>query len=437
MNRHLPNPEELLPITDFRLGQRSRVFIPAVSMALMAICSAKLAVAQTPGESLGNSAALERRGLEQEDQPYTVKCGDFKLFAVPSFGLQWNDNINLSHDHAIDDYIVSPGLQLDGSYPFTRVNGIRFSIGVSYDKYLQHDQYSGIRFNSGSELSFDAYIKDFWINVHDRFQYTLDSADQPDVANSGLYGGLNNTAGLSGTWDLEDVVLTLGYDHINFVSASSQFDYTTSTTETVSAQAGFRISTNLTTGVEGSVSFTDYAQRVLNNNTGYNGGLYADWRPGSYFDAKLRGGYTLYDFSQTSLVVPAVNEHAWYAHLDLTHSLTDAFSYSVGAGHDLRLGVQADVVDAWYLRFGIHWEFIKSWLLAASFSYENGTLGGSIVPGVPAEHYEWNEFDFGLTHNLTGKLSLGLDYRLILRSSDFASREYNQNLVGLLLTYNL
>lgn len=402
----------------------------------MAICSTKLAVAQqTPGESLGNSAALEQRARELEDLPYTVKYGDFKLLVTPSLGFQWNDNINLSRDQALSDYIVSPELQLDGSYPLNSRNLLQFSIGVGYDKYIEHDAFSGVRLNSGSQLSLDLYIKDFLINLHDRFQYTLDTAGQPDVANTGFYGGLNNTAGLSGTWDLEDAILTLGYDHINFVSASSQFDYTTSTTEMISTQAGIRFKPALTAGAEGSVSFTDYVQPVLNNNTGYNVGLYADWRPGSYLYVKPRGGYTLYDFAQTSRVIEAMNEHAWYADLELTYSPNVAWRYSMSAGHELRPGVEADTVEAWYVRPRVDWEFIKHWSLGAFFSYENGKQGNSNVPGVTAEHYEWSGIGLGLAHNLTSKLALGLNYRLTIRSSDFALREYTQNLVGLGLTY--
>lgn len=410
--------------------------IPGASIIVMAICTPKQAVAQkTPGESLGNSAALEERGRQQEDQPYTYKNGDFKLLVVPSLGGEWNGNINLSRDHALDDYIVSPNLRLVGSYPFTRLNGMQFDIGVGYDKYLQHDDFSGVRVVSGSGISFDAYIKDFWINVHDRIQYTRDTAGIPDVANTGAYGGLNNAAGLSGTWDLEDVFLTLGYDHLNFVSSTSQFDYTTSATEMFSTQAGFHLNPALTAGAEGSVALTKYAQQVLNNNTGYNVGLYADWRPGSYLEVKPRGGYTIYDFQQTSLVVPAVNENAWYADLELTYSPGGALSYSLSAGHELRLGIQADAVKAWYLRPRVDWGFVKDWSLEASLSYENGKQGNSNLPGITAEHYEWTSIGLSLSHNLTSKLLLGINYRLTLRASNFPLLEYTQNLVGLGLTY--
>src|SRR5262249_37667332 len=149
----------------------------------------------------------------------------------------------------------------------------------------------------------------------EQFQYTRDSAGQPDIANTGFYGGLNNTVGLSGTWDLEDVILNLGYDHINFVASSGQFSYANSATEQVSSRAGLRVSPRLTVGAEGSIGFTAYDQQILNNNTGYNVGGYVDWRPGSYLQVKPRAGYTLYDFSQTSLVIPAENQSTWYADL--------------------------------------------------------------------------------------------------------------------------
>src|SRR5215469_2703298 len=100
VNRYLCISNELLPVMNFRSGPRSRLSITAVSTMLMAICSAKLAVAQqTPGESLGNSATLEQQGRQLENLPYTVKLGDFKLLVAPSLGFGWNDNINLAHDH--------------------------------------------------------------------------------------------------------------------------------------------------------------------------------------------------------------------------------------------------------------------------------------------------------------------------------------------------
>jgi len=265
----------------------------------------------------------------------------------------------------------------------------------------------------------------------------VDAAGQPDVSNSGLYGGLNNTAGVSVTWDLEDVILTAGYDHVNFVSASSAFAYTDLATEAFSGKAGIRLNPHMTTGLEGSVAFTRYDQPVLNNNVGYNAGMYLDWQPGNLLEVRSRGGYTYYNFSQTSRVIQAMNQNAWYLNLDVTHHLNDALSYSLSAGHELRLGIEADTVDAWFVRPHVDWAFIKYWTLVASFSYENGKQADSTLLGTVAEHYEWAGIGLGLAHNLTSRLGLQLNYRLTLRSSNIALREYTQNLISFGLTYQL
>ena len=120
---------------------------------------------------MAGDAAAEARRLQLESMPYTVKAGDFRLLLTPSLGLEWNDNVNTSHTDPEDDFILKPFLQLNASYPVTHYNLLTLSVGAGYDKYFNHDQWSDWRIESGSALSFDIYVKDFWINLHDQFQY--------------------------------------------------------------------------------------------------------------------------------------------------------------------------------------------------------------------------------------------------------------------------
>ena len=59
------------------------------------------------------------------------------------------------------------------------------------------------------------------------------------------------------------------------------------------------------------------------------------------------------------------------------------------------------------------------------------------MSGGLTETFDWFGATFSLSHELTKRLMLSLNYRLTLRSSDISNRGYTQNLVGLLLTYNL
>ena len=69
------------------------------------------------------------------------------------------------------------------------------------------------------------FIKDWSINVHDQFSYEQEPTTWGAISGTARYGGFYNTAGFLATWDLHDVVLSFGYDHFNFVSATSAYDY--------------------------------------------------------------------------------------------------------------------------------------------------------------------------------------------------------------------
>lgn len=427
-----PQPVAVLPRPSLGCGAWSRTLCLAVAVASPPLPGA---AQEAPPTSLSSESAAEARARQQESRPYNFHWGDFKLLVAPMCRVDWNDNINLSHSSPQQDWILGPELDLAGSYPISRYNYLNFALGVGYDKYFQHEDYSGVRLRSGSQLSFDIYVEDFWFNLHDAFSYTQDAAGQAAVAGNGRYGGLDNTAGLSGTWDLQDLVLSLGYDHQNFVSASSDFDYADRATELVSARAALQFNPRLTAGLEGTVGFTKYDQPVLNNNIGYNAGLYAEFKPGPAFQVKPRFGYTFYDLSQTSHTIPAENQNAWYVDFSVTHAVTKAVSYSLSGGHELRLGIQADSIEDWYVRPNVNWNIVKDLNLNTYVSYENGRQGPA--SGGIFEDYSWAGLGLGVSYPMIKRLILSLEYRLTLRSSNIPDREYTQNLVGVKLTYQL
>lgn len=420
------------------LGGRPRHAWLTPWLAALMLLAARLATAQEAlRTSLAGDAAAEARHLQLQSLPYTVKSGDFRLLVTPSLELDWNDNINLSRTNNQADFILRPLIALDASYPLGAYNLLNLSVDVGYDKYINHDEFSQWRLDSGSELSFDVYVKDFWINFHDRFQYSQDPAQQAAVAGtgSGSYGTFQNTAGLSGTWDLEDVTLTLGYDHQNVLSLSSQFNQINHASELVVARAGLRVHPRLTAGVEGTASFTTYDQAVLNDNQQYSAGIYGDWRPGSFFSVQPRVGYTIFESGQTSASIKGQNLNSWYANLTLAHQATDFLSYSLSAGHEIRLGIQSDAIEVSYIRPSVNWNVIKDVTLQTSLFYEHGIEGGGQQASLLENNYDWYGGGLSLSYSPMKKVRISLNYRLTLRSSNEASREYTQNRVGLQITY--
>jgi hypothetical protein len=401
--------------------------------------------------SLAGDAAAEAQTRLQTNQPYTFKEGDFKLLVVPSMEVDWNDNVELSKSDAQSDFILEPFLQLTGSYPLTQRNVLRLSVGVGYYDYLRHSTNSGVRLSSDSQLSFDMYIKDFWINFHDRFALTEDSSTEPAVAGTSLYGTFINTAGLTATWDLEDVTLVAGFDHQNLLSSSGEFSYLDRYSEYPLLRAGFRFRPDLTAGVEATAGFTTYDEAVLNNNQSYSAGLYADWKPSTSLRVQPRAGFTTYQFQHTSqsddiyflgyqptaTSIQTQDLNTWYADLTVAQQVTKAINYGFSAGHEIRLGIESDVIEDYYFRPTVTWSIIKDLGLTTSFTYEHGNEGLGNVLGNVVENYNWYGGGLAVTYPLMKRLLLTLNYRLTVRSSTISSQEYTQNLVGVRVAYQL
>jgi hypothetical protein len=437
------------------LPSRSRCRLPAAVaatrwLATAVILSAGLAPAQEALRySLAGDAAAEAQNLKQTSQAYTIKSGDFRLLATPSFTVDWNSNINDAHTGALQDFILWPTLGLDMSYPVTEQNVLRLNGTFGYQEYLEHSDYSRWSAQSGSALSYDIYVKDFWFNLHDLMSCLENSSQQAAVANTGLFGDFQNTAGVNTTWDLEDVTLSLGLDYQTYLATSAQFDYTDRSTELIVARGGFKFYPTLTAGLEATVAPTTYDQHILNNNVNYSTGVYADWHPGTSLNVQPRVGYTYFQFDQTSGAVPAVNQGAWYFDLTIRHELTQAVSYSLSAGHEITLGIYGDTIEDWYALTSITWSIFKNLSLTPSLSYKNGsqgianttgaasTTGTHTLTATPEENFSWFTGTLGLRYPFTKRFTLALNYQLTLRASNYTAREYAQNLVGVQLTYSM
>ena len=374
---------------------------------------------------------------EQVASPnYTFKSGDLRMLVTPSVGLDWNDNINSSDTDKESDFILKPFVQFDLTYPLTQVNLLAVNLGIGYDYYFDHHDESSLRLQTGSGLSFDIFVKDFVINLHDRMSYTRDSSQEPAVANTSDFANFENTIGILTSWNLAKGTVSLGYDHQNTVSPESQFNSQNSAAEMLLARATYLVHPQVQAGLEGTVSFTDYTQPTLNDNTAYSIGPFVSWQPGSALQVVFRGGYVFYDFKQTSALIKAQDLSTYYVDLTVTHNATELFSYSFSAGREVNLGVQSDTTEQWYLRPSVTWHLFKNISLNTGVSYENGNQGDQgLGGGSIEEHFNWLGATVGVNWPFMKRLSLGANYRFTFRESNLPDRGYNQNMIGLTLSY--
>src|SRR5436309_4132268 len=228
--------------------------------------------------SLAGQAASDARQQDVSRIPYNLLLGPVRLRVGASVGFEYNDNVTYAEVNEQDDFIITPNLTLDAIWPITQLNTLRLDLGVGYSFYLDHSQYDTdtILIAPKSQIAFDIFIADFRINLHDRFQVQQDPIQEGALSNVVDYGRFENTAGLSVLWDLNKLLLQVGYDHYNFVSTTNRFDYLNRNSEIVQGSAAFIVNPTITVGAEGNAVFTRYDQSVLSDNKDYSVGGFVE-----------------------------------------------------------------------------------------------------------------------------------------------------------------
>jgi hypothetical protein len=382
--------------------------------------------------SIQNQNTADAHKREMENQPYTVRWGELKLQAGASLAGEWNDNVNLSHVSPQEDFIVRPMGNLDAFWPVTDVNALNFSIGVGYEKYLRHDDYDYVVVSPGSQLSWDIKVKDFKINFHDQFWYYEDPTVYGAVSGVARFGGFNNTAGIMGTWDLHDVILSLGYDHFNFIPSSSTYEYLRRASDFALFRAAFQVHPSANVGIEASGGPSEYNQPVLQNNFTYSLGAFAQWQATDHISLQPRGGYYAYNFSSLGLL-PSSEQNGYYFSLNFKHDLRRNINYSVEVGHEAFFGIYSSLTDQWYGTASINWRIIQYLSATTGFRYETATQPLDLQL---SDNYNRMSVDFRLSCPIKKKLTASLEYRYYLkRDAVIESQDYEQNRFILQLAY--
>ena len=382
--------------------------------------------------SLSGQTISAQRQRDLKEQPHTVQWGDIKLRAAASLDGEWNDNVNVSHTNPQQDFIIRPMVNLDASWRVTELNALSFSLGVGYEKYLKHDQYSRAIITPGSLLAWDIFVKDVRINLHDWFYYQEDPTIWGGVSGTARFGGFYNTVGFLATWDLHDAVLSFGYDHFNFISSTSQYDYLTRSSDFLLARASFQVHPSATVGLEASGGPTTYKESTLSPNVMYSFGPFADWKATEHIQLQARAGYYQYFFSDEGLDGGGSDQSSYYLSLKLIHDLKWNIAYTLEGGRESFIGNQSSLTEQWYAAFYLNWGGLKNISVSSGFRYETATQ--SI--GQIGDNYDRVYASLHLACPIKRKLTASLDYRYWLKNSDLTSaNDYEQNRLLLQLAY--
>jgi hypothetical protein len=403
------------------------------------VCCAALAAAAGSASaqdalrlSLSHQSAASQGHLELENQPYTVRWGDLKVLASASLDGEWNDNVDLAHTHPQQDFTIRPLAHFDVFWPVTELNALTFSLGAGYEKFVSHDQYDRPLITPGSALAWDIFTGNLRINLHDQFSYEQDPTAWGAISRSGAAGGFYNTLGAMAVWDLHDVVLSFGYDHFNFVSSSSTYDYLSRASDFLLLRAGFKVHPAATAGLELSGGPTAYDQKRLSDNVTASVGGFAEWQATEVIKLQPRLGFYQYSFSNEGAAAGSGDQSGFYASLNLSHRPSSKISYSVDGGHEAFMGNNSALTDQYYGTASVNWRVIEHISLSTSVRYETATQ----PIGPFRDNYDRVYANLRLSCPIKEKLTASLNYRYWLKTSGLSQfLDYEQNCLTLQLAY--
>jgi hypothetical protein len=383
-------------------------------------------------------AAEARRRAASSIGYYNLKLGPTAWNFGTGLGLEYNSNVYNTELNPKGDFILSPQINTRMLWPVSDQNSLNLVFGGGYSSYVNNPSLDRAFITPGSELSFDLYTGDVWINLHDRFSINEYSYQDPTVVGVGNYSQLQNALGVATTWDLNKGIVKVGYDHVNYDSLSGGNQNLGSLpsgySEVFSASAGFALKPGMLLGVEVGDSLINYT--TTTTNTPYSNAN--QWNLGGFYDAPLseyihitaHAGYSVYSPAGGGGTMAGGDFSGIYAELDVTHRINQYVSYTLSGGRTVSVVFSGGTIDRYYASWQANWAILRKLTLGTSFTYEEGTdifFGG--------ETYTQYGPGISLSRPITANLTSSLGYQVYLRDSNLPGLNYTVNVVSLNFNY--
>src|SRR5262249_8526391 len=155
--------------------------------------------------------------------------------------------------------------------------------------------------------------------------------------------------------------------HQNAISTTSFFSYLDRSSESSFLRAAFQTSQAVTIGPETSVGFTAYDQHLLSDSLNYSVGAFADLRASERYLFMPRAGWTYYSFYPEPHRQKPPDSSSYYFGVQMTHGINEFLSAAIDAGRQLRLGVNSELIDLWYVRPRLECKLFEKISLEAHF----------------------------------------------------------------------
>ena len=402
-------------------------------------------------ESLAGADAGQTSGPSSDDGNYNLQLGPVRFLLDAFAGTEFIDNITYSEHNRESDEVVRIGLNIRAMYAITRLNTLQLDLGIGFVHYIEHPNATDndLFITPGSQVAFNVYVADiFRINFHDSFALLQDPVDQPNLSNTTDFGRFVNTVGVTLVTDLNTLVLTAGYDHFNYWSLNSDYDFLDRSSESFLVSAVYKLAPRTFIGAEGNFAITDYDQNVQNGSDGGTIGGYFDITFNTYIRLIVRGGYQYASFDKNYEEFNQFSGNGtnfaegtrfddkdtlndFYYNVTINHRINAYLTESLAGGRENDLGLTSNYITENFVRYTIDWRALDKLTVGGSAFYENDQESGGLFD----EHLQRFGISATVGYQFNPKLSGSLYYAYLRKDSDAADRSYYQNTAGLNVDY--
>lgn len=374
-------------------------------------------------------------------------------------GVEFVDNVDLTPTGS-PDFIVTPEIGVNATWAVTKQNTLRFRASVGYSNYFNHPRLNrqSVQISPDSALSFDVYAGDVKINFHEQFSLQDESINQGALSGVAQLGRFTNTIGTRILWDMNDVILSLGYDHFNFITTGgadssagslaaniAQLDHST---DQLSTSASFKLNSVALGGIEITGSSSAYPKSSASDFTSLSAGPYLELQLTRYTHLFVSAGYKSFTSAgggapaavslDPSVAVPSRGgtQAGYYTNLSFIHTLNRYYGDRLDIGHSDEADALNGQAQTNFARYQSTWKVnSKVTLNFGLFLEDVHEVTGTALNGLIPSDYWRSGVSVGTGYRLTEHVGLGLGYQFTTKHSQRADQNYSQNSVRISLGY--
>ncbi len=367
--------------------------------------------------------------------------------------LEYDDNINRSHDHKEGAAIDSFYLNLSANYQVTETSALQLSTAVGFDHYFEHANLSPYGKNfvlnvlPGSSISFDGKIGDAYVVVYDRMSVRPATPTNFALNSTNVFGIFQNDAGIATEIPLSpELNLSFNYMRSDSFALEKIDDIFNRSMDSVHTSLAYCPDGITTYGVEGGYSWIYYPNGFNSNGTTANGGVFYTTPLGQSTSIRVATGVQDFEFDKRPAGSARIDSDSLttpYYNVTLSNRLTPRLSQAVNFGYEAALNTTSNYTKANYVSYGlgiIAWEGSR---LSISGYYEDAHESGGVpgrvatFDGTEKQNLEQYGVDVYLSHQLTSRIRAGVGYHYGIANSNLIDGDYTQQSVSFDINYAL